>query len=247
MSDAAWALQTARQVGPVHPPHAHAHPIHKLHTGPLHSHVAGRTDHLPSNVENGSFVIPADVVSGMGEGNSVAGFKVLKRMFEGAHRDYGGSPYGGAGLPYNAGAMPYGGHAKGGQVAVGRNEKQSYVGPGYEEWQMQPNPSVINDPQNAVTGPVMPDGPSFQDQLENNRNRQDIIDQHIGTPLASGGSADSVPVAVAGGEHVLSPHEVRFAGMGDLDIGHRVLDAFVIRSRKKHIDTLKKLPPPKND
>lgn len=181
MSDAAWAVRTAREVGPIHPPHAHPHPIHKLHTGPLHSTVAGRTDHLPSQVPNGSFVIPADVVSGFGEGNSVAGFKVLRRMFEDAHRQYGGVPYGGGGVPYGGGGNPYG------------QGDAPYGG------------------------------------------------------KAAGGAVDSVPVAVAGGEHVLAPHEVMFAGMGDMEQGHRVLDEFVVRSRKKLIDTLKKLPPPKND
>ena len=55
----------------------------KIHTGPIHSSVAGRTDHLPVHVPSGSYVIPADVISGMGEGNTNAGFKILKRTFSG--------------------------------------------------------------------------------------------------------------------------------------------------------------------
>ena len=248
MSDAAWALQTARQVGPIHPPHAHPHPIHKLHTGPLHSHVAGRTDHLPSNVPNHSYVLPAETVTHWGEDNTLAGFKVIKRMFEGAHREFGGSPYAGDNGPYGQGeGLPYAvGHAKGGQITIGRNEKQTTVGPGYEEWQTQPSGGVP-DPQNSVTGPMMPQGPSFQDQLEDNRNRQDIIDQHVGTPLAGGGQSNSVPVALAGGEHALSPAEVLYAGMGDMEAGHKALDGFVLRTRKLHIKTIKKLAPPKRD
>src|ERR1700722_9626996 len=108
MRDAAWALQTARGVGPIAPPHAHPHPIHKLHTGPLHSTVAGRTDHLPSNVPNGAYVLPADIVSAMGEGNTMAGFKVAKRMFEGARRHFGGLPYAGGNGPYGQSGGPYG-------------------------------------------------------------------------------------------------------------------------------------------
>lgn len=50
--------------------------------GPLHSDVAGRTDHLPINVPDGSHVLPADVVSGLGEGNTFAGTKVLDNMFK---------------------------------------------------------------------------------------------------------------------------------------------------------------------
>lgn len=54
----------------------------KAHTGPIHSHVAGRTDHLPMHVPSGAYVIPADIISGMGEGNTMAGFQVAKRLFE---------------------------------------------------------------------------------------------------------------------------------------------------------------------
>ncbi len=49
--------------------------------GPLHSTVAGRTDHLAIDVPAGAYVIPADVVSGLGEGNTAAGQQVLQRMF----------------------------------------------------------------------------------------------------------------------------------------------------------------------
>lgn len=53
----------------------------KIHVGPIHSSVAGRTDHLPINVPSGAYVIPADIISGMGEGNSMAGFKIANRVF----------------------------------------------------------------------------------------------------------------------------------------------------------------------
>jgi hypothetical protein len=53
----------------------------KIHVGPIHSAVAGRTDHLPINVPSGAYVIPADIVSSIGEGNSMAGFKILNRVF----------------------------------------------------------------------------------------------------------------------------------------------------------------------
>lgn len=142
----------------------------KLHTGPIHSGVAGRTDHLPLHVPNGSYVVPAEQVAHLGEGNTIAGFKVLRRMF-------GGVPYGQGAGPYGQGNGPY------------------------------------------------------------------------GEPLATGGAAEAddpgVPVVVAGGEYVLGPHHVRALGEGDLDLGHRVLDAWVQRLAKEHIETLKKLPPPK--
>lgn len=84
----------------------------KVHSGPIHSAVAGRTDHLPMHVESGSYVIPADIVGGMGEGNTIAGFKHLRRIF-------GGQPYGGSAMPYGASGGPYGEpvpHATGGET-----------------------------------------------------------------------------------------------------------------------------------
>ena len=143
----------------------------KLHTGPIHSPVAGRTDHLPMHVPSGSYVIPADIIGAMGEGNTMAGFKHMRRMFAGA-------PYGGGGGPYGQGDGPYGGDLEG---------------------------------------------------------------------KAHGGSTHHVAIVAAGGEYVLSPDEVRHAGDGDLERGHRVLDEFVKRYRQKTIKTLQKLPGPAKD
>lgn len=53
----------------------------KVHSGPLHSLDGGRTDTLPVSVKAGSFVVPADVVSALGENNTAAGMKVLDHMF----------------------------------------------------------------------------------------------------------------------------------------------------------------------
>jgi len=144
-----------------------------LHTGPIHSSVAGRTDHLPMHVPSGSYVIPADIVSAMGEGNTMAGFKQVKRIF-------GGMPYGGGSMPYGQSSGPY--------------------------------------------GAAMPH-------------------------RAAGGQNDggAVPIVAAGGEYVLAPHEVAWAGDGDMDAGHRVLDDWIKRMRAKTIKTLQKLPPPKKD
>lgn len=55
----------------------------RLHVGPIHSAVNGRTDHLPMTVPSGSYVVPADIVSALGEGNTMAGFKAIRQMFGG--------------------------------------------------------------------------------------------------------------------------------------------------------------------
>lgn len=171
----AAALNTAREskaaggMGTLHLKKRSKHS--KLHTGPIHSPVAGRTDHLPMHVPSGSYVIPADIISAMGEGNTMAGFKHMRRMF--------------SGIPYAGGSMPYG----------------------------------------ATGGPY-------------------------GEPLphrAAGGEVDSVPIVAAGGEYVLSPEEVRYAGDGDMDAGHKALDEFVKKYRAETIKTLKNLPGPKRN
>ncbi len=52
-----------------------------VHVGPIHSAVGGRTDHLAMKVPEGSYVIPADIVSALGQGNTLNGQQVLQRVF----------------------------------------------------------------------------------------------------------------------------------------------------------------------
>jgi hypothetical protein len=93
--------------------------VTKVHVGPIHSPVAGRTDHLPMHVPGGSYVIPADIISAMGEGNTMAGFRVAKIIFSGNPYKAAGAPYGAAGAPYGA-ELPRraAGGAAGGPVAI---------------------------------------------------------------------------------------------------------------------------------
>jgi hypothetical protein len=86
-----------------------------VHTGPIHSAVAGRTDHLPMHVPSGSYVIPADIVSAAGEGNTMAGFKIMRLMFSGTPYEQGSEPYGQSKTPYNE---PLPGKAEGGAATV---------------------------------------------------------------------------------------------------------------------------------
>lgn len=53
----------------------------KPHTGPITSTVAGRSDQHAIDVPPESFVVPADVVSALGEGNTNNGMEILTRMF----------------------------------------------------------------------------------------------------------------------------------------------------------------------
>jgi hypothetical protein len=153
----AIALNTARHAKAEGGPMKSAAPAKAedgVHLGPIHSPVAGRTDHLPMHVPSGAYVIPADIVSSLGEGNTMAGFRAVKMMFK---------------------AAPSEAFASGGNVG------------------------------------------------------------------------EPVPIVAAGGEYVLSPDEVLWAGGGDLDAGHRSLDKWITDTRKDLIKTLQKLPGPKKD
>lgn len=69
--------------------------------GLLNSSTAGRTDRLPISVAADSYVVPADVVSGLGQGSTLAGAKILQATLRtgpyGTSLPRGGR--GGVGLP----------------------------------------------------------------------------------------------------------------------------------------------------
>lgn len=128
----------------------------KVFHGALKAPIPGRTDRLPIHVHSGSYVIPADIVSGLAEGNTEAGYAVIRKMIE-------------------------------------------------EAQAKSPEPETEAEPPSTVAA------------------------------------------IVAGGEYILTPDEVRAFGDGDLDAGHKVLDAFVKSQRKQNIKTLRKLPGPVKD
>ncbi len=72
--------------------------------GPIGGSTMGRGDKVGMHVAPGSYVLPADHVSGLGQGNTQAGFKVLNRMFGGPFGAPGMSPH----APHGAGVhMPH--------------------------------------------------------------------------------------------------------------------------------------------
>ena len=60
---------------------------------------------------------------------------------------------------------------------------------------------------------------------------------------ASGGG---VPIYAADGEYVICPEDITDR-WGDLEAGHRYLDAWQTASRKEHVNTLRNLAPPAQD
>lgn len=85
-----------------------ARDLQRAGAGMINSPVAGRTDRLPMGVKPSSYIVPADVVSGLGQGNSSAGANALSRMFK-------MGPYG-SGMAKPPGARR--GFADGGDVAA---------------------------------------------------------------------------------------------------------------------------------
>lgn len=86
----AAALREARQTRAKHAQMGRALPLagapaeganDHVYAGPLHSAVPGRTDKINLAVKPGSYVIPADVTSIVGQGNTLAGSAVWKAMF----------------------------------------------------------------------------------------------------------------------------------------------------------------------
>lgn len=107
----------------------------KMHVGPIHSPVAGRTDHLPMTVPSGSYVIPADIVSALGEGNTMAGFKIIQQMFKGMPGEQAFASGGAASAPVEI--IAAGGeyvidpmtvnHLGGGDLEIGHSELDKFV------------------------------------------------------------------------------------------------------------------------
>jgi hypothetical protein len=61
-----------------------------MREGFLHSPVPGRTDKLPIAVAGGAYVLPADHVAALGQGNSNAGASIVNKMFK--MGPYGSTP-----------------------------------------------------------------------------------------------------------------------------------------------------------
>jgi hypothetical protein len=55
--------------------------VRAMHKGPVLSAVPGRTDHHPTHVPSGSYVLTADHLSSLGQGNTLAGMKQVNHMF----------------------------------------------------------------------------------------------------------------------------------------------------------------------
>lgn len=147
-----------------------------VHEGFIKSPVPGRTDKLPIGVGGGAYILPADHVAAIGQGNSLAGASILNKMLK-------LGPYGSA-----AGAL---------------------------------RPARPVKPQLSLKATALK------------------------PPKFAAGGAPHVPIIAAGGEYAIPPHKVAEIGGGDMNRGHKILDHWVLSTRKQHIKTLRGLKPPK--
>jgi len=193
----------------------------------------GRNDTLPISVPSGAYVVPADLVSGIGQGNTAAGHSILNKAF-------GSGPLG---MPTMKGKSGFGGPKNLGRIGAMKMPKGSAIGS-----------SVTNIKSPFQTGGgTMPPGqpvmlpwqapPSMQAMsgaatLPTMQNAVQGINR-----LQAGGAAHT-PIVAASGEHIIHPSVVLRIGKGNLKRGHDVLDKLMILLRKKHIKELQKLPPP---
>lgn len=92
--------------------------------GLVSSAVPGRTDRHPADVAAGTYVLPADVVSGLAEGNTLSGAAVIDRALHSAPFGIQSPHLRGSGRPIPAPPRPYEPpevkFAKGGQVDNGK-------------------------------------------------------------------------------------------------------------------------------
>ena len=209
------------------------HPLAPV-TGPVNTSTPGRADQDPVHVPPGSYVMPADIVSHIGEGNTAAGQEMLAKMFlplraQAAQGQLGlmrepphgaeGAPFGAPSpkLPIGKGAGNFGGIPRGIAPRIeGLPKYPVYAGPG------QQGPNFVQ-----ARGGVVPGEPGGQ-----------FLDR------MGAGQKPGTPINISGGEFVVPPEEVTRRGRGDIDRGHEILDAWVKHVRQEHIQTLKKLPGP---
>lgn len=143
--------------------------------GPIVSEVPGRTDNHPMAVAAGSYVLPAEHVSHLGENNTLAGLAKLRKM---------GAP----------GIRKMAHSASGARNVISKHRRRAAGGR--------------------------------------------TVEQPTGQPIE---------INAAGGEHVMSPEDVKIVGDGDVLLGHALLDNLVLQNRKNHVATLKSLAPPAKD
>jgi len=213
------------------------------HTGLINMAVGGRTDHLPMHVREGSYVLPADIVSALGEGNTMAGSKVVDHMFAGrpAHKASGGPTIGTSkktDFLQSSRTLP-------GDIAMGVNG-EDLAGSALMANMFNSGPFGTSGKGVSFRAPDYPGLDQYSKMQQMFNPPIPTKKEAHGGPVMSG-NRRPVPIVAAGGEYVIDPDEVERFGNGDINKGHDKLDEFVKHVRKHLVKTLNKLPGPRRD
>ena len=199
--------------------------------GPLKGHGPGRTDRIPLDVKPGSYVMPADSVSIMGDGNSGNGMLALKTMFlnltggiqmpPGKRGRYGP-------MSITPPGMPKPPHAQMHKNTTKTQRKHAEGGEADLPYHDSPPTQPTGNEDNQV----------WHGEGEHKQSKYYKWD-------AEGeDQGDNVPIIAADGEVIIPPELIQ-AKFGSLDKGHQILDKFVLLLRNEEIKRLKTAPPPK--
>lgn len=217
--------------------------------GLIKSTVPGRTDRIPMKVQGGSYVLPADVVSGLGQNNTMAGAETLTKMF-------GMQPYSNEKSPHlatpkiNYGKMASMSARQGtrprmmpGTNMTTRAIRQRFARGG--EIGQQPRGNMKIPPEHALMQGAMDADPRFNLQ-DFTRKIRPHLSPEVAPKYAEGGADDEhVDIITAGGEFLIPPEKIEEIGSGDMQFGWDTLDAFVKKVRSENVKKLSKLPGPR--
>lgn len=229
------------------------HEFHDFAQGGLiDSPVPGRTDKLALKVKSGAYVIPASVVSGLGEGNTKAGVAALDKLFGlgpyGMHSRKIGTPHINYGHPLRP--IPRL------RADGGRAETEKALPADHQLGMKVPRGGSMCANCRFFKAPNVCGNKAF---VEWNGSEKlpapadeyccDLYEHHA--KRAHGGSnaggLDPVKIIAAGGEVVIPPEIVRNLGSGDINHGHDILDELVKHVRKQTIKDMQNERPPKRD
>jgi len=210
------------------------------HSGIINMAVGGRTDHLPMHVLEGSYVLPADIVSALGEGNTMAGTKIVDQMF--GHHSHQNVPHkaSGGGMSGTAKANLKGSYTLPADIDLGV-DGSDYAGSDIIAKMYTQGPGGSDIPSSRASINY----PNLMFPVPGNKQLAEASAATGGKIMS--GNHRPVPIVAAGGEYVIHPDSVAKFGGGDMNAGHDKLDAFVKYVRAHLVKTLQNLPGPKRD
>lgn len=202
----------------------------------VQSATPGRTDRIPMRARAGSFVLPADVVSGLGQGNTLAGAKMWGQAI--AHS---AGPYGTATTGIRP-AHPL--RAPTPRVPIPRSalprlpRGPAFQGGGDVDYEPDSDELSITETNPQAMFGDRPFSMQWNRAMPDPRSMRTIGAQ-------DGGDIDDghTTILVAGGEVIVDPDYVSGIGGGDLEKGSKLLHKSVLSVRKQVGDN-RKLPEP---